>query len=54
MISENQPMLVTKFISTPKDYAGLNCASFVAGVVEGILDSADFVRSSSICHKLTF
>eukprot|EP01117_Protostelium_nocturnum_P014159 TRINITY_DN5356_c0_g1_i3.p1 TRINITY_DN5356_c0_g1~~TRINITY_DN5356_c0_g1_i3.p1 ORF type:complete len:228 (+),score=59.72 TRINITY_DN5356_c0_g1_i3:789-1472(+) len=42
MITENQPLSLTKFISTPKDYQGFNCASFVAGIVEGILDAADF------------
>jgi hypothetical protein len=44
MISENA-LVVTKFISTPKDYAGLNCAAFVAGIVEGILDAAEFVSN---------
>jgi len=42
MINENQPLSVTKFISTPKDYSGLNCSYFVAGIVEGILDAAEF------------
>lgn len=44
MISDNA-MLVNKFISTPKDLGGLNCAAFVAGIVEGILDGAEFVSS---------
>ncbi len=43
MIIENS-VLLTKYISTPKN-SGPNCASFVAGLVEGILDGADFVRS---------
>eukprot|EP01114_Cavostelium_apophysatum_P009126 TRINITY_DN2219_c0_g1_i2.p1 TRINITY_DN2219_c0_g1~~TRINITY_DN2219_c0_g1_i2.p1 ORF type:complete len:109 (+),score=16.19 TRINITY_DN2219_c0_g1_i2:362-688(+) len=42
MINENAPLSVTKFISIPKDYAGLNCANLVAGIVEGILDAAEF------------
>lgn len=42
MISDNA-ILVNKFISTPKDLGGLNCAAFVAGIVEGILDGAEFV-----------
>ncbi|PRP83039.1 hypothetical protein PROFUN_09894 [Planoprotostelium fungivorum] len=42
MISENQSLPITKFISTPREYSGLNCASFVAGIVEGILDAAEF------------
>jgi hypothetical protein len=50
MISENAPMIVTKYISTPKDYAGLNCASLVAGIVEGILDAAEFVTNYIYVH----
>jgi len=42
MISESQPFMINKFISTPKDYSGFNAASFVAGIVEGILDSTEF------------
>jgi hypothetical protein len=34
--------LVNKFISVPKDKANLNCASFVAGIVEGVLCSSGF------------
>eukprot|EP00281_Chroomonas_sp_CCMP1168_P027061 CAMPEP_0206245710 /NCGR_PEP_ID=MMETSP0047_2-20121206/18844_1 /ASSEMBLY_ACC=CAM_ASM_000192 /TAXON_ID=195065 /ORGANISM="Chroomonas mesostigmatica_cf, Strain CCMP1168" /LENGTH=191 /DNA_ID=CAMNT_0053671031 /DNA_START=33 /DNA_END=608 /DNA_ORIENTATION=- len=41
MINEKEP-LVNTFISVPKDLGHLNCAAFVAGVVHGILDSADF------------
>eukprot|EP00026_Physarum_polycephalum_P019239 Phypoly_transcript_21156.p1 GENE.Phypoly_transcript_21156~~Phypoly_transcript_21156.p1 ORF type:complete len:192 (+),score=11.20 Phypoly_transcript_21156:47-622(+) len=41
MISDNA-ILVNKFISTPKDLGGLNCAAIVAGIVEGILDGAEF------------
>lgn len=41
MITDNVP-LVSKFISIPKDYGNLNCAAFIAGIVEGALDSAGF------------
>ncbi|KYR01489.1 hypothetical protein DLAC_01475 [Tieghemostelium lacteum] len=41
MISDNN-MLVNKFISLPKNFSSLNCAAFVAGIVEGILCSAEF------------
>jgi len=41
MISDNQ-ILVNRFISTPKDLGMLNCAAFVAGIVEGILEGAEF------------
>lgn len=39
IISEPE-MLVSKFISAPKAHP--NSASFVAGIVEGILDAAEF------------
>jgi hypothetical protein len=41
MISDNDPVL-TKFISVPKEFSSLNCGAFMAGVVEGILDGAQF------------
>ena len=42
MISE-KISLVNKYVSVPKDMGQMNPASFVAGIVKGILDSADFV-----------
>ncbi|KAK6453687.1 transport protein particle complex subunit [Scheffersomyces xylosifermentans] len=41
MIIDNVP-LISKFISIPKDYGNLNCAAFMAGIIEGALDSASF------------
>ncbi|KAG7876146.1 hypothetical protein KL938_004818 [Ogataea parapolymorpha] len=41
MIIDNAPVLM-KYISVPKEYEGLNCEAFVAGIVEGILDSTLF------------
>ena len=41
MIIENE-MLITKFISVPRDYSSLNIAAFVAGIVHGVLDAAEF------------
>ncbi|KAK5583110.1 hypothetical protein RB653_004700 [Dictyostelium firmibasis] len=41
MISDNN-MVVNKFISLPKHLSSLNCAAFVAGIIEGILCSAEF------------
>jgi len=35
--------LVNKFISVPKDKGSLTCASFVAGIIEGILCSSGFL-----------
>jgi len=34
--------LVNKFISVPKDKGNLNCAAFVAGIIEGVLCSSGF------------
>ncbi|CAG8529548.1 13907_t:CDS:2 [Ambispora leptoticha] len=41
MISDNDP-LITKFISVPKELSQLNCNAFLAGIVEAILDGAQF------------
>ena len=40
-IIEKDP-LVNTFISVPKDKGSLNCAAFVAGIVEAVLDGANF------------
>jgi len=34
--------ITNKFITVPRDMGALNCAQFVAGIVQGILDSAQF------------
>ena len=36
--------MINKYISVPKAL-NINCASFVAGVVKGALDAAEFVRN---------
>jgi trafficking protein particle complex subunit 5 len=41
MIIDNTP-LTNQFISVPKDMSQLNCAAFVAGVIEGVCDGAGF------------
>lgn len=41
-IIEKDP-LVNKFISIPKDKGNLNCATFSAGILEGILETTGFV-----------
>lgn len=56
MIVEQAP-LVNKYVSLPKELAGLNCAAYVGGIVKGILDGADFVcivlgRSIDRCSLL--
>lgn len=37
MIIDNNPVM-TKYIGLPKEYENLNCESFVAGIIEGMLD----------------
>ena len=41
MIHENSPV-TNAFVSVPADMGQLNCASFIAGIVAGVLDSAKF------------
>ncbi|EEQ37420.1 putative transport protein particle subunit [Clavispora lusitaniae] len=46
MVIDNVP-LISKFISIPKEYGNLNCSAFVAGIIEGALDSSGFNASVS-------
>ncbi|KAH8599887.1 NO signaling/Golgi transport ligand-binding domain-containing protein [Bisporella sp. PMI_857] len=41
MISDNEP-LVNQYISVPREMNQLNCAAFVAGIIEGVCDGAGF------------
>ncbi|KAI1849422.1 hypothetical protein JX265_008576 [Neoarthrinium moseri] len=41
MIIDNEP-LVNRYVSVPRNMDQLNCAAFVAGVVEGVCDGAGF------------
>ncbi|KAI7358334.1 trafficking protein particle complex subunit 5 [Hortaea werneckii] len=41
MIIDNEP-LVNTYISIPKEMSQLNCAAFVAGIIEGVCDAAGF------------
>ena len=41
-IFDKEP-LTNRFISVPKDMGDLNCAAFVAGIINGVLDAAEFV-----------
>lgn len=41
MISDNEPV-VNQYISVPRDMSQLNCAAFVAGIIEGVCDGAAF------------
>lgn len=49
MIIDNLPV-VSKFISIPKEYGNLNCLAFVAGIIEGALDSSGF-HATVVAHS---
>lgn len=50
---EKEP-LVNKFISVPKDKGSLNCAIFIAGIIEAILNSCGFTaKVTAHWHKGT-
>jgi len=51
MIIENQPV-ISKYISTPKDMSGLNCAAFVGGIIQGVLDAAEFTTEKVTAHTV--
>ena len=41
MIIDNEP-LVNRYVSVPREMSQLNCAAFVAGIIEGVCDGAAF------------
>lgn len=41
MITDNDPVVNT-YISVPKEMNQLNCAAYVAGIVEGVCDGCGF------------
>ena len=52
-ISLKEP-LVNTFISVTKDKGSLNCAAFTAGIVEAVLDGANFpAKVTAHWHKGT-
>lgn len=53
MIYENNPITNT-FVSLPLDLSQFNCATFIAGIIAGILDSAKFVSFLSSFHSPLF
>lgn len=48
-LMEKDP-LVNKYISIPRDKSSLNCAVFIAGIVEAILTGTGFVSSSFLLY----
>ena len=39
-------VLTNKFISVPKNLGQLNCAAFIAGIIAGVFDAAEFVSGA--------
>lgn len=52
-IIEKEP-LVNKFISVPKDKGSLNCAVFVAGIIEAVLTNCGFVNLIKIFLNILY
>ena len=49
MITDNDP-LVNQYISVPREMSQLNCAAFVAGIIEGVCDGAGFKTIGVSAH----
>lgn len=52
MIHEHDP-ITNMFVSVPADMSQFNAASFLAGIIRGILDSAMFV-SNAYMHVMLY
>ncbi|KAJ9656569.1 Trafficking protein particle complex subunit 31 [Coniosporium apollinis] len=51
MVTDNEP-LVNTYISVPKEMSQLNCAAYVAGIVEGVCDAAGFATEGVSAHSV--
>ncbi|KAH8702756.1 trafficking protein particle complex subunit 5 [Phaeosphaeriaceae sp. PMI808] len=51
MVYDNEPM-VNQYISLPKELSSLNCAAFVAGIIEGVCDGAGFPTEGVSAHSV--
>ncbi|KAA8619095.1 Trafficking protein particle complex protein [Pyrenophora tritici-repentis] len=51
MLFDNEPM-VNQYISLPKELSSLNCAAFVAGIIEGVCDGAGFPTEGVTAHSV--
>ncbi|TKA64842.1 hypothetical protein B0A55_08285 [Friedmanniomyces simplex] len=49
MIVDNEPVVNT-YISIPREMSQLNCAAFVAGIMEGLCDAAGFAMEGVTAH----
>ncbi|CAG7919447.1 unnamed protein product [Penicillium olsonii] len=52
MITDNDP-LVNTYISVPREMSMLNCAAFVAGIIEGVCDGCGFETKVSAHNQPT-
>jgi hypothetical protein len=43
--------ITNSFVSVPADMGHFNCASFLAGIIAGVLDSAKFVSFAPHCLR---
>ncbi|KAF2197134.1 trafficking protein particle complex subunit 5 [Delitschia confertaspora ATCC 74209] len=51
MLYDNEP-LVNQYISTPREMSQLNCAAYVAGIIEGVCDGAGFATEGVTAHSV--
>lgn len=51
MLFDNDP-LVNQYISLPREMSQLNCAAFVAGIIEGVCDGAGFATEGVSAHSV--
>lgn len=51
MLFDNDP-LVNTYISLPRELSNLNCAAFVAGIIEGVCDGAGFPTEGVSAHSV--
>lgn len=49
MLVDNEPVVNT-YISIPREMSQLNCAAFMAGVIEGVCDAAGFAMEGVTAH----
>lgn len=51
LLFDNEPMVNT-YISLPREMSNLNCAAFVAGIIEGVCDGAGFATEGVTAHSV--
>ncbi|KAF1965664.1 trafficking protein-like protein particle complex subunit 5, partial [Bimuria novae-zelandiae CBS 107.79] len=51
LLFDNEP-IVNTYISLPREMSNLNCAAFVAGIIEGVCDHAGFATEGVTAHSV--